>query len=200
LIEKSFNRSAVLKTETALIAPILSSEDRKPIGAFGVYSAASDRSVVSEWDEKVLTCLAYYAALARHSAMRQQALRDAQERHAVAETFAAMGDIAANVLHHLNNKVGAIPVRIQGIQDKCADALRADDYLAANWRTSNNNAHEAMKAVRENLAHLHPLHPAPVNVADCVADALEATALPAGITWMWPGCRRCRRCWPVSAA
>lgn len=181
LIAEAIRTGAPLKTATALIAPILSSEDRKPIGAFGVYSAASNRSVVSEWDEKVLTCLAYYAALARHTAMRQQALRDAQERHAVAETFAAMGDIAANVLHHLNNKVGAIPVRIQGIQDKCADTLRADAYLAANLAAIEHNAHEAMKAVRENLAHLHPLHLAPVNVADCVAAALEATALPAGI-------------------
>ncbi|HNT74843.1 MAG TPA: GAF domain-containing protein, partial [Anaerolineae bacterium] len=182
LIGEALLTGAPVQAETALVAPILSSEDRRPIGAFSVHSANdAPHGSASEWDEKVLTCLAYYAALARHNTMRQQALREAQERHAVAETFAAVGDIAANVLHHLNNKVGVIPARVQGIQDKCVAALAADAYLATNLAAIEHSAHEAMQAVRANLAHLHPLHTAPVNVAACVAAALEATALPAGI-------------------
>jgi len=37
-------------------------------------------------------------------------LRASQERHWIAETFAAVGDISANLLHNMNNKVGTIPV------------------------------------------------------------------------------------------
>ncbi|MEE8389979.1 MAG: GAF domain-containing protein, partial [Anaerolineae bacterium] len=166
-----------------LVVPLLTGNDSESVGAFSVYSASSTpgRFAESEWDKKVLTCLAHYAALAVQNAARQQALCAAQEQHAVAETFAAVGDIAANVLHHLNNKVGTIPVRIQGIQDKCHSILLADTYLATNLAKIERSAFEAMESVRENLSHLHPIHLAPVNVADCVAAAVKAVSPPAGI-------------------
>jgi signal transduction histidine kinase len=167
----------------ALVVPLFSSDDYRPIGAFCVYSARGDtgRLVGSEWDEKVLTCLAHYAALALYNTGRQETLRAIQEQHAVAETFAAVGDIAANVLHHLNNKVGSIPVRIQGIRHKCQPALLADVYLSANLDKIEHSASEALEAVRENLAHLHPIHPVPVQAAPCVAAAIEAANLPVGL-------------------
>ena len=164
----------------ALIVPLLTSDDREPVGAFSVYSAGAvpGRFAESEWAEKVLTCLAYYAALAVQNAAHQEALRAAQEQHAVAETFAAVGDIAANVLHHLNNKVGTIPVRIQGIQDKCQAALSADGYLANNLMEIELSACEAMESVRENLSHLHPIDLAAVDVVTCVTGAVEAANPP----------------------
>jgi signal transduction histidine kinase len=166
----------------ALIVPLLAG-DTDPVGAFSVYSTASEpgRFAESEWDAKVLTCLAHYAALAVHNAAHQEALRAVQEQHAVAETFAAVGDIAANVLHHLNNKVGTIPVRIQGIEDKCKPALLADVYLAANLAEIERSAREALEAVRENLSRLRPIHPAPVDVAACAAAAVSAASLPGGV-------------------
>jgi GAF domain-containing protein len=184
--DSRFNRPDLARAQgwtQALVVPLLDSDDREPVGAFSVYSASSDqgRFAESEWDEKVLTCLAHYAALAVHNAARQEALRAVQEQHAVAETFAAVGDIAANLLHHLNNKVGTIPVRVQGIQDKCRSALLADLYLASNLEEIERSACEAMEAVRENLSHLHPIHLALVDVADCVTAAVEAASLPTGV-------------------
>jgi signal transduction histidine kinase len=171
------------KWDRALIVPLLSSSDPEPIGAFSVYSTVSDPGlfVESVWDEKVLTCLAHYAALAVHNATRQDALRAAQEQHAVAETFAAVGDIAANVLHHLNNKVGTIPVRVQGIEDKCRSALSADAYLATNLAEIEHSATEAMRTVRENLSHLRPIRLETVDVAKCVGEAVAAARLPGGV-------------------
>jgi signal transduction histidine kinase len=155
-----------------------------PLGAFSVYSAGlqEGRFVESEWDEKVLTILAHYAALAVHNAARQEALRDAQSRHAMAETFAAVGDIAANLLHQLNNRVGTIPVRVEGIQDKCQAAVLADPYLAANLNEIERSANEAMDAVRESLAHLHPLQLGPVDVAACAQAAVRSANLPEEVT------------------
>jgi len=166
-----------------LTVPMLTSEAGQPLGVFGVYNVGSDpgRLVGSEWDKKVLTCLAHYATLAVRNAARQEALRAAQEQHAVAEAFAAVGDIAANLLHRLNNKVGAIPVRVQGIQDKCRPALLADVYLATNLAEIERSAFEAMQVVRENLSHLRPIQPEPVDVAACVAAAIAAANLPAGL-------------------
>ena len=167
----------------ALIVPLLASEEREPVGALSVYSAGSKAGYFaeSEWDKKVLTCLAHYAALAVHNAARQEALRAVQEQRAVAETFAAVGDIAANLLHHLNNKVGTIPVRVQGIQDKCQPALSADPYLDTNLVEIERSATEAMQAVRENLYHLRPIHMAAVDVAACVDTAIHATVLPSTV-------------------
>jgi signal transduction histidine kinase len=155
----------------------------EPLGAFSVYSVGAElgRFAESEWDEKVLSVLAHYATLAVQNAARQDTLIKVQEQHAVAETFAAVGDIAANVLHHLNNKVGTIPVRIQGIQDKSSAALLADPYLAKNLEEIERSAGAALEAVRENLSHLHPIHPAPVDVAACVAAAIDAAGLAEGV-------------------
>lgn len=167
----------------ALIVPLLAGDEGQPLGAFGVYSTAPEtgRFVESEWDKKVLTFLAHYAALALQNESRQQALRAAQEQRAVAETFAAVGDIASNLLHHLNNKVGTIPVRVQSIQEKCAPALQADPYLARNLTEIEHCAMQAMQSVRDNLSRLRPIRLEPVYAAACLAEALQAAQLPPGV-------------------
>ncbi|RPI33764.1 MAG: GAF domain-containing protein [Chloroflexota bacterium] len=167
----------------ALIVPLLAGDDCDPIGALSVYSAGTDpgRFADSEWDKKVLTCLAHYATLAVQNAARMEALRSAQEQRSVAETFAAIGDIAANLLHKLNNKVGTIPVRVEGIMDKCGPALEADPYLAKNLAEIERSASEAMASVQESLSHLHPIHKAPVSIASCVSASITAAALPEGV-------------------
>ncbi|MGC9521401.1 MAG: GAF domain-containing protein [Anaerolineae bacterium] len=189
--DKRFYRHDLAEAQAwtrALIVPLLSaqplgSDGRKAIGAFSVYGVhgAPGRFTESEWDKKVLTCLAHYASLALQSAEHQRALRRAQERHAVAETFAAVGDVAANVLHHLNNKVGTIPVRVQGIQEKSREALSRDDYLAANLVEIERSAREALDAVRDSLTYLRPIHASPVTIVGCVAAALDDVHLPEGV-------------------
>jgi signal transduction histidine kinase/putative methionine-R-sulfoxide reductase with GAF domain len=166
-----------------LVVPLLVNEDSDPVGVFNIYSRALEvgRFAQSDWEKKVLACLAQYAALAVRNESHQEALRNAQEQRAVAETFAVVGDVAANLLHQLNNKVGTIPVRVQGIQDKCQQTLADDHYLAANLAEIERSASEAMEAVRENLAHLRPIHLAEVAVKSCVEDALEVAELPGGI-------------------
>lgn len=136
----------------------------------------------AEWDRKVDAILAQYEALARENAARQQLLAEAQEARGVAESFAAMGDVAANLLHHLNNQVGTIPVRVEGIQDKCAPQLRESAYLAANLAEIERAALAAMQLVRERLALLRPITIAPVSIAECLDDALKAARLPVGVT------------------
>lgn len=167
----------------ALIVPLLPGDKEKPLGAFGVYSSAGGTGhfADSEWDKKVLICLADYAVLAYQNAARQEALLAAQEQRSVAETFAAVGDIASNLLHQLNNKVGTIPVRIQGIEDKCQEALTASPYLAHNLEEIERCATEAMESVRDSLSHLRPIRVEPVLIAPRVLDAITATKLPPSV-------------------
>lgn len=167
----------------ALIVPLLPGNEDAPLGAFGVYSSstAPGHFAESEWDKKVLVTLADYAVLAYQNAARQEALKASQEQRSVAETFAAVGDIASNLLHHLNNKVGTIPVRIQGIEDKCQDILTANPYLSHNLEEIERCATEAMESVRESLSHLRPIRLEPVFVSARVADAIHFSKLPPGI-------------------
>lgn len=136
----------------------------------------------TEWDRKVEAMLAEYEHQARENGERQEALREAREARAVAETFAAMGDVAANLLHHLNNQVGTIPARVEGIQDKCSTLVAASPYLAANLAEIERASLDAMRTVRERLSLLRPITPAPVGVAACLADALRSARLPGGVT------------------
>jgi GAF domain-containing protein len=164
----------------ALVVPLLTGDESQPLGAFGVYNSdpGPGRFTESDWDKKVLAFLAHYAVLAVQNESRQQALLAAQEQRSVAETFAAVGDIASNLLHHLNNKIGTIPVRVQSIQDKCRPALEADPYLTHNLTEIERCAMEAMQTVRDNLSHLRPIRLEPVYVAARVLEAVNAAHLP----------------------
>jgi C4-dicarboxylate-specific signal transduction histidine kinase len=167
----------------ALLMSLPTGEDAKALGMFGVFNADTGlgRNVKSEWDKKVLACLANYAVLAVQNESHQKALRASQEQHWTAETFAAVGDIAANLLHNMNNKVGTIPVRVQAIQDKYQQILESDPYLANTIVEIERSATEAMQIVRDNLSHLRPIRMEKVQIAARVTDAIHAVQVPAEI-------------------
>jgi nitrogen-specific signal transduction histidine kinase/putative methionine-R-sulfoxide reductase with GAF domain len=164
----------------ALLIALPGSENTKVLGMFGVFETDGDegRTAKSEWDKKVLACLANYAALAVQNESHQQALRTSQEKHWTAETFAAVGDISANLLHNMNNKVGTIPVRIQAIQDKYESTLKKDSYLANNLKEIERSASDAMQVVQENLLHLRPIRMEQVQIAKRVDEAIRMIHLP----------------------
>ena len=147
----------------ALIVPIFAGdqaqETQEPIGAFAVYTDPNEVRDFeeAEWDKKVLGILGHYASLAIMYASRLEALRQAQEKNAIAETFAAVGDIASNLLHRLNNKIGTIPVRVQGIQEKSQLSLEQDPYLAKNLSEIERSASKSMEVVHDSLFHLRPI-------------------------------------------
>ncbi|MFZ5878589.1 MAG: GAF domain-containing protein [Chloroflexota bacterium] len=163
-----------------LVMPLLTVDGSQALGAFGVFTSDADgvRAVESEWDEKILICLAHYAVLALQNEARQQALRTSREQHWIAETFAAVGDISSNLLHNMNNKVGTIPVRVQTIQDKYRGLLVSDAYLARNLAEIERSALDALQIVQENVSHLRPIRMEQVLVSACVADAILAAQLP----------------------
>ncbi|HKY54880.1 MAG TPA: ATP-binding protein, partial [Anaerolineales bacterium] len=167
----------------ALLIPLLTGDEAKVSGMFGVFNAGMDgnRGAKSDWDKKVLACLANYAVLAVQNESHQQALQLSQEQHWTAETFAAVGDISANLLHNMNNKVGTIPVRIQAIQDKYQQMLERDSYLANNLVEIERSAAAAMQIVQENLSHLRPIRMEKVNIAARVQEAIQAVQIPESV-------------------
>jgi GAF domain-containing protein/nitrogen-specific signal transduction histidine kinase len=175
--------SDVQNQPNALLIPLPTGDEAKALGMFGVFNTGSGeaRIVKSEWDKKVLACLANYAVLAVQNESHQQALHISQEQHWTAETFAAVGDISANLLHNMNNKVGTIPVRIQAIQDKYPQVLENDSYLANNLAEIERSATAAMQIVQENLSHLRPIRMERVNIASQIHKAIEAAQIPSSV-------------------
>jgi signal transduction histidine kinase/putative methionine-R-sulfoxide reductase with GAF domain len=171
----------------ALIAPLFApgegSNTQTPIGALSIYYASDELQDFeqTDWDKNVLNILAHYATLAIQSAERQEAIRQAQERHTVTEAFAAVGDIASNLLHQLNNKIGTIPVRVEGIQDKCADTLESDHYLNSNLAEIQRSSTDAIQVVRENLFLLRPIKFSSVAPKNAVVAAMEPASVPADV-------------------
>jgi signal transduction histidine kinase len=168
---------------SALFVPFSTGADNTPGGVFSVYSARGDLRDFSQsdWDKRVVSILGHYDALAVQNAAHLDALKLAEDQRATTETFAAIGDITANLLHRLNNKIGTIPVRVEGIQDKCEAFILADPYLSTNLAEIQRSAAEAMQVVRDSLEHLRPIQLAPVSVAVCVQNAITATQLPVGV-------------------
>ena len=167
----------------ALLIPLPTGDESKALGMFGVFNsgAGMGQGTKSEWDKKVLACLANYAVLAVQNESHQQALQASQEQHWTAETFAAVGDISANLLHNMNNKVGTIPVRVQAIQDKYPQMMENDSYLANNLGEIERSATDAMLIVQENLSHLRPIRMERVNIAVRIQEAIRAAQIPAKV-------------------
>jgi signal transduction histidine kinase len=116
--------------------------------------------------------------LAVQNESHQQALQISQEQHWTAETFAAVGDVSANLLHNMNNKVGTIPVRIQAIQDKYQRLLQHDAYLTTQLAEIERSAADAMQIVQENLSHLRPIRMERVEIDSCIREAIRAVQIP----------------------
>lgn len=154
---------------SALIVPLVV-QDGAACGALAAYS--TETRSFSDREVRLLTSLANYAAAAMQEAEAVSQLKAAEERQAVAETFAVLGDVAANLLHRVNNLVGAIPARIQGLEEK-RPALIEDEYTLIQLREIEESARTAMDAARETLAHLRPIRLRPTPVQPCWEAAVE---------------------------
>jgi signal transduction histidine kinase len=163
--------------ESALIVPLLM-RDGTPRGALGVY--ARETRGFSDWDVRLLTCLANHAAVALQLAEALDQVKLAEERHAVAETFAVLGDISANLLHRVNNLIGVIPVKVQTLAAK-RPALMHDDYVAARLSEIEAGARGAMEVARETVTYLRPVRLQPTWVHACVAQVIVRLPLPATV-------------------
>jgi GAF domain-containing protein len=162
---------------SGLIVPLLM-RDGTPRGALTLYT--SERRVFSEWDQRLLTWLANHTAIAVQEAETLDALAQARERQTLAETFAALGDVAANLLHRVNNLVGIIPVRVEGILEK-RPAAREDEYTAESLGEIEESARSAMAAAREAMAYLRPVKIQPTPADACFQTTLQRLDIPQGV-------------------
>jgi len=158
----------------ALIVP-LTIRDGTPRGALGIYTP-EPRSF-SDWDTRLLSVLGNHAAVTLQLAEALDQAKLAEERQAVAETFAVLGDVSANLLHRVNNLIGIIPVKVQGIADKRPGVLE-DRYVADSLRDIEAGARAAMEAARETVSYLRPVQLRPTSVVICYTTATARLPVP----------------------
>lgn len=166
-----------MKWVSALVVPLVG-RDGAPLGAFGVYTTTP--RTFTDWETRLLAALANHAAVAFQQAEALAQVKLAQERQAVAETFAVLGDVAANLLHRVNNLVGVIPQLAQGLAEKRPE-LQADPVAAKKLADIEASARAAMSAARETFAFLRPLQLGPVSVKRCFQAAAESVTRPAHV-------------------
>lgn len=117
-----------------LVAPILSED--KVIGVLNVESP--QEAAFTESDEALLMTLAGLAATAIRTAKAGEEKR-----------LAAVGSLSGDIVHRLNNPMGAIRQRIELLEKKRADLLAQDEYLAKFLTVVEKNVEKVIGMVRE---------------------------------------------------
>src|SRR5258708_36763479 len=124
-----------------------------------------------------MSVLGNHAAVTLQLAEALDQAKLAEERQAVAETFAVLGDVSANLLHRVNNLIGIIPVKGQGIADKRPGTLE-DRYVADSLRDIEAGARAAMEVARGTVSNLRPVQLRPTPVARCYPRATRRSPGP----------------------
>ena len=134
----------------------------------------------TERDQDLLVDFGKWAAIALHNARLYQELEEANERLANAEAIAAMGDMALNLTHELNNRISIIPLTVNRIQAKCVGELD-NPYLAEKLGVIDHVAGESKTIIRRIREPFEVVDEEPVSVSDCLAAALNVFQLRPGI-------------------
>ena len=75
----------------------------------------------------------------------QADVTEALEVRAADDLLVAIGDQASNIIHRLNNTVGAMRVHIMELQDLVEDGIMEDDYLSRSLESLRDLAERALK-------------------------------------------------------
>jgi signal transduction histidine kinase len=167
--------------ESEIAVPILVGSDQMPIGVLNVESPAPDafggvyQLLLERFARKVSILLAFTKLRADIS--------NALEAHHSSELMIAVGDQASNMVHRLNNVVGAMRVRVKEVQRNCAAEVEGSDFLRESLEHLLRAADETLelpKRVQAFLAEESERSEFDVNAA--IEVALERTSVPDRVT------------------
>jgi len=180
--DRHFRRPAVAKAlgwVSALIVPLSTGAD-KPFGALSVYTFS--RREFARWERALLQALGQHAAAAIQSAQQLHQLTSAQQQEAVSEVFEGIGLTAANLVHRLNNKIGAIKARIQSLEAQ--STMQQHPLPDGKLQEIARIAEEAVAIIQEWEMYVGDMKRIPlkrIDVQDCITSALESLPIPEGV-------------------
>jgi signal transduction histidine kinase len=169
---------AITQFDTRSILGVPLKLDDRVIGVIEALNKLEGEFTPKDCD--LLADFSKWAAIALHNARLYHELDDATERLASAEAIAVMGDMALNLLHKLSNRIAIARINANRIQKKCKDEL-SNPYLAEKIAEIYRVADESLTIIRRIREPFERAETESLNVADCLAEALERFELEPGI-------------------
>ena len=160
--------------------PVAIQDDEEPIGLLVISSPH-----VGDFgpdDVRLLEALANQAAIAIQNAQYLQAMRTYQEQQVEAERIAAMADIAGNMVHRINNTVGAIRPLIQQIEMKLDRGRLSNVYLREKLKSIRENADRTLEVARQIRRPFRPIKLETVDVNESITAAWASLTAPVGVS------------------
>ena len=169
------------EARSGISVPILEGGTGMPIGVINIGSP--DSHAFDDRDRRLLESLASQAAVAIQNAQYVQEIQREQERRNEAEKLASMGDLAGNMVHRINNSVGAIRAFVQQVQSKLDRGELTEEYLHRKLDAILENADRTLDMARKirQPFQLRQSDAEPVDVNQAVIEALNELALPPSI-------------------
>ncbi len=164
---------------SVLYTPIVSGRESNPIGLLVIGS--SRREDFTPDDLHLLEALANQASIAIQNARNFETLRAYQERQVEAERIAAMADIAGNMVHRINNTVGAIRPLTQQIRMRLERGSLTDDYLVDKLQKILENAERTLEVARHIRRPFRVIQLEPIDVNESIAAAAAELTAPVGV-------------------
>lgn len=164
-------------TRSELDVPLLSGED-----VIGVLNAESPNiNAFSEDDEALLVAVASHAALAIKNAGLYQEIREELEvtlsRQESAERMALIGDVAGNLVHRMNNDVGAIRVRANQII-----SLANNESIRDKAQTIKDLADKVLGQFQEFRERYRDVESVPLDVNWIIRAVVQEVPIPDKVT------------------
>jgi signal transduction histidine kinase len=176
--DPNYKRMLGSEIQSEIAVPILIGDDRVVIGVLNVESSDRDafsgfyRLILENFAEKVTALLAY-------AKLRSDVTEALEIRHAN-DLLVAVGDQTSNMVHRLNNSVGAMRLLIKDVKRKCPDELKANEFLRESLDNLLELAEETLEMPKEITRSLGKEYDV-IELNRCVESALEGVPIPANI-------------------
>jgi signal transduction histidine kinase len=161
--------------QSEIAIPILLGDSSVAIGALNVESEEPDafegfyQVILNSFADKVRTLLAF--AKLRSDVTEAMELRNAND------LLVAVGDQASNMIHRMNNTVGAMRLRILELQDLHESGELTDDFLIDSFATLRDLATQTLQ-MPEDVTRLLSQQGTTVNVNEVVRTVLGRFTMP----------------------
>jgi signal transduction histidine kinase len=166
-----------IRSEIAI--PILLGDSAVSIGVLNVESADLDafegfsQVLLESFADKVRTLLAF--------AKLRSDVTEAMELRNASDLLVAVGDQASNMIHRMNNTVGAMRLRIIELQDLLNSGdIAANEFLAESLASLRDLANQTLQ-MPEEVTRLLNQQGATVNISEVVKAVVDKMRLPATI-------------------
>lgn len=155
----------------------------KPLGVLYVDYRSSHRFTQNEL--RLIRTFADQAAIAINNARSYEALQKARDdlvasrkKQVAAETTAALGDIAGNLVHRMNNSIGAI----RGFSQQIGGEFEDNAFVQEKIAEIQTIASESLQMIRDLRDSLEEGKPTSIDLNDAVQSACTRISFPKRIT------------------